>query len=194
MSEITSWAAVGISFTSATIAGVLFYRTVRADRPVVEHKMHWEDYPKVGPILCIDFNITNNCNRSIEIEAVKISYPKGWKIITNLRRAIEVMYRHEKHLDTATWLPIPLRLMRKDGDDTGLDKSLSPPRVGERLYAVPPEGYFPSRVDKSLAITIRCSRNSFSIFRTFSTDRYRIPQHASDAHAESNEQRASDGG
>ncbi|OUJ04981.1 hypothetical protein [Gluconobacter sp. DsW_058] len=194
MSEITSWAAVGISFASVTIAGILFYRTVRADRPVVEHKMFWNDYPRVGPILSIDFNITNNSNRSIEVEAVKISYPKGWKIITNIRRVIDVIYRDKKHLNTATWLPIPMRLMRKDGDGKGLDRSLSPNRVEERIYAVPPRNYISSRADKSLAITIRCSRNSFSIFRTFSTDRYRIPQHASVATAESNEQNASDGG
>lgn len=179
MSEISSWAAVGISFTSVAIAGILFYRTVRADRPVVEHKMHWDDYPTIGPILCVDFNITNNCNRSIEVEAVRISSPKGWRIITNLRRALDVMYRQEKNLETATWLPIPMRLMRKDGDDKGLDKALFPSRIEERFYAIPPQGYSPSCSDSNLAITVRCSRNSFSIFRTFSTDRYKVPQHTS---------------
>lgn len=190
MSEITSWAAVGISFTSAAIAGILFYRTVRADRPIVEHRMNWEIYPKVGPILCIDFNITNNCNRSIEVEAVKISHTRGWRIITNVRRAVEVMYGGEKSLDTVIWLPMPMRLMRKDGDDKGLDKSLLPSRVEERIYAVPPQDYLPSRA-RSLAITIRCSRNSFPIFRTFSTDRYRIPQHTSMLTAEISEENAS---
>jgi|GEM_PF-6985433 len=194
MSDLSSWSAVGISFASVSLAAILFFRTVRSDRPVVEHKMHWEIYPKVGPILCIDFNITNNCNRSIEVEAVTISCPKNWKIITNVRQSVDVMYGLGKRIQTSDWLPIHMRLMRKEGDAGGADRGLESWRVEERFYAIPPRGYDLSRSDKSLAITVRCSRNSFAVFRRFSTDRYKIPQHTKQELADSSEQNASDGG
>jgi len=156
--------------------------------------MHWDDYPGVGQVLCVIFNITNNRNSSIEVEAVSISQPKGWQIIANVRQAVDVMYGKGRKLETVDSLPIPMRLARKDADLSNFDRGLLPSRVEERIYVLPPEGFSPGRSASSLSIKIRCSRNSFPIFRTFVTVKYSIPQHTIDRSDESIAETASEGG
>ncbi|KPH86522.1 hypothetical protein GLUCOINTEAF2_0202726 [Komagataeibacter intermedius AF2] len=143
-------------------------------KPVIECRAIWVEYPKIGQILQIDFNITNNLNRRLDIEAISVCRPDDVKIIENVRNSAEVFYGSGKKLETVTWLPLNISMMRKDGEKTETDKRLLPSRIEERVYAIPSRSC--SLSDRSLSIRVRCSRNSFAIFRTFESSRYTIPQ------------------
>lgn len=194
MSEASSWASVAVALSSAMISFVLFKRTMKASNPTIEHSMEWITYPRVGQILQVDFDITNNMNRSIEIESVSIVARGNWRIISNIRNTVDFMYNSGKVLNLTKELQMPMRLMRMDGGVRGFDENFLPSRMRERIYVLPPDGFSAVRSSRSLAIKIRCARSSFPIFNTFRTAKYSIPQQEKAATVAQSEQNASDGG